>query len=77
MNHDPKEPGRCVCGHKMHSLKVPHACWQHAAGTCPCEAFEGADGKPFSHNYFRGGRRYDNECPNSTGSNGSFPVERS
>lgn len=52
-----KEPGRCKCGHKMHSLKPPHACWQHEAGTCTCTEFEGVNGEPFSENYFRGGTR--------------------
>lgn len=63
------ESGRCVCGHKMHSLKPPHACWQHEAGTCPCTEFQGVNGEPFDDAYFRGGKRYDRPCPVSTESN--------
>ncbi len=64
------EPGRCVCGHKMHFLKGPHACWQHEAGTCTCTEFQGVNGEPFSEAYYRGGKRYDAECPPaSTASN--------
>jgi hypothetical protein len=51
------EPGRCKCGHKMHSLKPPHACWQHEVGTCSCTEFQGVNGELFSENYFRGGTR--------------------
>lgn len=65
-----KEPGRCKCGHKMHSMKPPHACWQHEVGTCSCTAYEGVDGKPYSDEYFRGGRRYDDpQCHGTIESN--------
>lgn len=63
------EPGRCVCGHKMHSLKAPHACWQHEAGTCRCTEFQGVNGEPFDQEYFRGGKRYDRAWQGSTASN--------
>ena len=56
------EPGRCVCGHKMHFLNGQHACWQHEVGTCNCTEFQGVNGEPFSETYYRGGKRYDNEC---------------
>ena len=55
------EPGRCICGHKMHKLEPPHACWQNEVGTCACTQYHGADGKPFSQTYYRGGKRIDNE----------------
>lgn len=64
------EPGRCVCGHKMHFLAGQHACWQHEVGTCNCREFQGVNGEPFSDAYYRGGKRYDNECA-STASNQS------
>jgi hypothetical protein len=66
------EPGRCVCGHKMHSLKEPHACWQHQVirtdgkPVCSCTEFRGSDGQKFDQNYYRGGVRLEYVLPNTT-----------
>jgi hypothetical protein len=49
--------GQCQCGHKMHHMRPPHACWQNEVGTCACTQFRGIYGEPFDCNYWRGGRR--------------------
>lgn len=49
--------GRCVCGHKMHKLEHPHACWGGPHGTCRCPQFCGIDGSEFDQTYVRGGSR--------------------
>jgi hypothetical protein len=66
-----EKDGVCKCGHKMHSLKPPHKCWQSEVGTCNCEGYEGQNGESFSDSYFRGGPRYDSgrACPSSIASN--------
>ena len=50
--------GRCVCGHKMHKIEHPHACWGGPDGKCTCRQFIGiVDGKPLDPGYVRGGSR--------------------